>query len=141
MTFSVTTDTTFATVNSGTISLGFTTATALAVGNRIVITVPYMYFSAADSTKAATFTMLGAAVMTTATCVFGAGSAAAGSTLTCTTQAAALPGGQYVMTFGAGAVTTGSSQPAGMFNVMTATWGGVTIDAAAPAGGGAPAIS
>jgi hypothetical protein len=100
-----------------------------------------MYFSAANSNKVAMFTTAGAASLTIARCVFVVGSAAAGSTVSCTTEAAALAPGAQLMTFVAGAVTTGNSQPAGIYNVMTTTSSGVTIDTAAAAGGSVPAIS
>ncbi len=139
--FTVAADLMQATVNSASISLSFVTATFLPVGSRIVVSVPYMYFSAADSSKAITFTTAGAASLATARCVFVVGSAAAGSTVTCTTETAALAPGAQLMTFVAGAVTTGISQPPGIYNVMTTTSSGAIIDVAAAAGGFAPAIA
>jgi hypothetical protein len=118
------------TVSTGTITLGFNTSTAVPTGGKIVITVPFMYFSAADSTKVNTFSTGGVASSTTATCVGAVGTAAAGSTLTCTTSAAILGVGYQVMTLIAGAVTTGNAQAAGLYDVTTTTSGGATIDLA-----------
>ena len=60
-------------VNTGAITLGFTTATALPIGKKITIALPAGYLSAADTTKANTFTTGGAASTATASCALTAG--------------------------------------------------------------------
>jgi len=114
-------------VNTGAISLGFTTATALPVGRFITIALPAGYFSAADNTKANTFTTGGAASTTTASCTLTAGVAGTkvlgfdgADSLICTTATAVLAAGAQVLTLIAGAVTTGAlPQAASTFNVAT----------------------
>ena len=62
-----------ATLSTGASTRGFTTATALPVGKKITIALPAGYFSAADTTKANTFTTGGAASTATASCALTAG--------------------------------------------------------------------
>ncbi len=96
------------------ITLGWTCITPVPIGVKIVITLPFNYFSDADPSKINTFTTTnGGATVTSpasASCVFAPGSDAAGSTLTCTIKSGSgnLAAGVQLMTLIQGAATAGS---------------------------------
>ena len=75
-----------------------------------VITLPFNYLSAADPSKINTFTTTTVTSPATASCVFAPGSAAAGSTLTCTIELGSgnLAACVQLMTLIQGAVTASS---------------------------------
>jgi hypothetical protein len=116
-------------VNTGAVTIGFTTATAIPVAGTITIALPTGYFSAADVGKLNTFKTVGvSSVTTTATCVYTAGAATTavlgmmGATkLVCTTATAALVAGVQEISLIAGAVTTGTPQAAATYTVATSS--------------------
>jgi hypothetical protein len=132
------------TPSTGAITLGWTSATPVPIGGKIIITLPFNYFSAADLSKINTFPHQrwpGATVTSPATtsCVFAPGTAAACCTLTCTIKLGSgnLAAGAQLMTLVIGAVATSSAPP----NVITTTSGGLTLDSALAVGGITPTIT
>jgi len=129
---------------TGTLTLAFTTATALPMTNGKVV------FSLTNGwlKTAAAATLTGGSPATTSTCSMAlvAGSAASGctaaglDTLTCTVGTANLAAGTYNLVLTAGSAwTVGPAQPAGTFSVST-TNNGVTLDAASTTTGVLPKI-
>ena len=104
--FSVTADKVPGTVNTGTITVGFTVVTAIPTGGKITVTVPRGYFAKVDESKANTLTTPST---TTATCALvQATGVATTDSIVCTTSASVTAAGQ-TLTFIAGAVTTGGA--------------------------------
>jgi len=111
------------TLNTDSVTLGFTTVNAVPIGGKITIALPSKYFSAVDSSKANTLTGTGL----TATCVLTPGvtgtsvlGIASADTVICTTAGAQVAATTAItFTFVAGAVTTGSPQGPAAFNVAT----------------------
>jgi hypothetical protein len=98
--------------NTGSVTLGFKTATVVPVGGAIVLNVPRNYFSAVNTTAV---NLLTSGV--TATCVLTVGTTT--DKVVCTTSTAVLPAGATTLTFTSGAVTTGLPQAASTFNAYT----------------------
>jgi len=138
---------TVGTLSTGVITLGWTVVTPVPIaGGKIIITLPFNYFSAADPSKINTFPHQrwpGATVTSPATtsCVFVPGTAAAGCTLTWTTITSVLAAGVQVMNLIQSAVTAGSAQVAGTFNVFSTTSSRLTLDTALAIPGAAVAIT
>jgi hypothetical protein len=115
------------TLNTGNVTVGFTTATALPIGKVITIALPAGYFSAADASKVNTFKTAGANTAVTATCVYTASTDSKVAVLgimgadkvLCTTAGAILAAGVQEISLIAGAVTTGTPQAAAMYQVAT----------------------
>jgi hypothetical protein len=131
-------------LSTGAITLGWTFVTPVPIRGKIIITLPFNYFSAADPSKINTFPHQrwpGATVTSPATtsCVFTPGTAAAGCTLTCTIKSGSgnLAAGAQVISLVIDAVATSSAQP----NVIATTSGGLTLDSALAVGGVTPTIT
>jgi len=117
-------------LNTGAVTIGFTTATAIPLSlGKITIALPAGYFSVADAGILNTFTTGGSASTATAKCARTGGTATTAvlgimgaDTLVCTLEStSALAAGVQVMTFIAGAVTTGTPQAAATYQVATST--------------------
>jgi hypothetical protein len=103
------------TVNTGTITLGFKTATAVPVGGKIVLFLPIAYFSAVNTSAPNTLTG-GATAYCVLTAAVGTETA---DKIVCTTSTAVVPVGATTLTLIARAVTTGLPQDAAPFNAHT----------------------
>ena len=103
------------TVNTGAVTVGFTMVNAVQVGGSVVLTLPAGYFTAVDATKSNTFTTTGA----TASCTLSKLTTTTTDTVTCTVAGAALAAGAQILTFVAGAVTTGGPTAAATCNIAT----------------------
>jgi hypothetical protein len=114
MAFAVAGDKAPNTVNTGAVTVGFTTANAVPINGQITLTVPKGYFSNVDSTKVNTFT----GTSSTCKCVLSAGTATT-DVLTCTVAGAPLVVGAVTLSIAAGALTTGAPCVAGTYNVQT----------------------
>jgi len=128
---------------TGTLTLAFTTATALPMTNgKVVFSLTGGWLRTATAA-----TLTGGSPATTSTCALSlvAGSAASGctaaglDTLTCTVGTANLAAGTYNLVLTAGAWSVNSAQPAGTFSVQT-TNNAVTLDAASTTTGVLPKI-
>lgn len=105
-------------MNNNTITVGFTVATAVPIGGKIILTLPKDYFLVVDATKTNTLTTTSA----TCTCVLTkAVLTETVDTVTCTTAGAIVAAAQQVLTFVSGSVRIGHSQAADTFNVRTST--------------------
>lgn len=105
-------------MNNNTITVGFTVATAVPIGGKIILTLPKDYFLVVDATKTNTLTTTSA----TCTCVLTkAVLAETHDTVTCTTAGATVAAAAQVLTFVSGSVRIGHSQAADNFNVRTST--------------------
>jgi len=105
-------------MNNNTITVGFTVATAVPIGGKIILTLPKDYFLVVDATKTNTLTTTSA----TCTCVLTkAVLAETHDTVTCTTAGATVAAAAQVLTFVSGSVRIGHSQAADAFNVRTST--------------------
>jgi len=134
--FSASADTVPGATSTGTVKIGFTTATAVPIGGSITIALPKGYFSATDNSKVNTFTTDGSASAATAKCasplnlgtdgtsVLGISNA---QTLICTISLGTgiLNAGVQVFTLAVGAVTPATSafgpQAVASYNVATST--------------------
>jgi hypothetical protein len=112
------------TLNTGTVTFGFTTAAdgnslgkAIAVGGKITLLVPRGYFASVDSTKVATVSVSGC----TALCVLSkAAGVDASDKVICTTIGVVIPiSTAVVVTLIAGTVTTGVPVPPAKYQVST----------------------
>jgi len=118
---------------AGTLTLGFTTSTALPKDTgRIVFSLTAGYIATASTAKL----LVGAtAAASTTSCSLTAGSAASCSSaavmdmLTCTVATANLAPGSYNLELAIGSWTLGGAMPAGTFSVMT-TNSYIALDAA-----------
>jgi hypothetical protein len=107
-------------INSGNIYFQFNLQSPVPIGGQIVLVLPPNYFSAVDSTKAASV-----CCSSTIKCVLRAGSEVLANSpadsLTCTTTTGSLPAGRAILTLFVGTVTIGQPQAAAKFDVYTTT--------------------
>jgi len=105
---------------NGTVTVGFTVATAVPIGGKIILTLPSNYFLSVDDAIVNTLTTTSA----TCTCRLTKKNTTLSETVdtvTCTTAAAALAAAAQTLTFVTGSVRIGDSQAAATYNVRTST--------------------
>jgi len=106
------------TLNTDTVTVGFTAATAVPIGGTVSLILPLNYFTAVDSSKVGTFTTTKA----TCTCKLTKATTATTDTVTCTVAGAAVAAVAQTLTLIAGTVTVGGPMAsANTFSMQTST--------------------
>jgi len=105
------------TLSTDTVTLGFTAATAITIGGKVIISVPRGDFSKVDESKSNTLTTSNAVCTCALTQATGVSTQ---DTITCTTSGAIVAASvAQTLTFVAGAITTGAATTAGTFDIAT----------------------